>query len=426
MRTASGLARLLRLCRKEPRLAWLLLDNLITTFGASFTMIALPFLVMRLTGRALDLGITGAIEALPSIVFLFFFSGFLDKANPIRVLWICRALFVLINLGIGVLTWLDRMSIQIVYTLALIGGIVWAIAYPAGRAVFALYIRKRLVPTGNAVFSVASSLATMMLPLLAGTLILSSTGKNGLAIAFWIDAASVTVSLLLVAAVWRRGPVRGRTQDAATHAPSAGAKPAIAATPAGTIPRSYYAYLLLSSILVFGPVQILLPVLLIEHQDSRYFLVYIAQFAGIMAAATLASGANPTLPAVIRRILACWGLAILAYLLLARTTQLPWMLAAFALLAGASNFYGIHSLSWLQKTAPTDAIGREMTWFSAVTLGATPITALLTGYLVDAFRFTFAVQTLALSIGLATAIGALYLRMSGWTQNEFAKAAHRR
>ncbi|MGH8079843.1 MAG: hypothetical protein ACREP7_04655, partial [Lysobacter sp.] len=98
-------ARLWRLGRRDPRLGWLLLDNLITTFGASFTLIALPFLVMRLTGRALDLGLTAAIEALPSLVFLFLFRGFLDRADPAKVLWCCRALYVGINAALAALTW---------------------------------------------------------------------------------------------------------------------------------------------------------------------------------------------------------------------------------------------------------------------------------------------------------------------------------
>ena len=68
-------ARLWRLGRRDPRLGWLLLDNLITTLGASFTLIALPFLVMRLTGHALDLALTATLEALPRLPVKFAFRG---------------------------------------------------------------------------------------------------------------------------------------------------------------------------------------------------------------------------------------------------------------------------------------------------------------------------------------------------------------
>ncbi|ALN81371.1 MFS transporter [Lysobacter antibioticus] len=402
-------ARLWRIGRREPRFGWLLLDNLITTFGASFTLIALPFLVMRLTGSAFDLGLTAAIEALPSVLFLFFFGGFLDRANPIRVLWICRALYVVINASMGLLTWFGLMTIEIIYTLALFGGLVWAVAYPAGRASFGLYIRKGLLPAGNAVFAVASSLAMMLLPMLAGSLILASSDGHGLAIAFWIDALSVVASLWLLAAVRRRGPVRrpAQTGDAA----DASLANATAAASTQAIPRSYYLYLLVSTVLVFGPVQILLPVLLVEHGDTRYFLVYVAQFAGIAAAASFAGRASTGLAEVIAKLLSCWAVAALAYGLLAWNASLPTVLAAFCLLAGASNFYGIQSLSWLQRSAAAQRMGREMTWFSAATMGAMPLATLSTGLLLERLRFAATSQWLMTLIALCLLAGIVHLRL---------------
>ncbi|MGO1068196.1 MFS transporter [Lysobacter sp. CA199] len=422
-------ARLWRLARRDPRLGWLLLDNLITTFGASFTLIALPFLVMRLTGHALDLGLTAALEALPSLAFLFFFRGFLDRADPAKVLWICRALYVVLNAVLAVATWFGAMTIELIYLLALIGGLVWAVAYPAGRACFGLYIRKGLLPAGNAVFAVASSLATMALPMLAGGLILASDGERGLAVAFAIDAVCVALSLPLIAAVRRRGPVRKRetASEAGTHAAAAidtGPDPAPLAAGA-TIPRSYYAYLLASTVLVFGPVQILLPVLLVQRHDSRYLSIYIAQFAGIFIAAGLsAPGVPPALAAVLRKIVLCWSVAALAYGLLgwsamsgaAAAAQLPAALLAFGVLAGASNYYGIQSLSWLQRSADAHSMGREMTWFSAATMGAMPLATLLTGALIDRLHWAQTAQALAAAI-LAVALLAL-LHLPGLRQKK--------
>lgn len=396
------LARIARISRRDPRFGWLLLDNLITTFGASFTLIALPFLVMRLTGSALDLGLTAAIEALPSLLLLFCFRGLLDRADPARVLWWCRALYVAINAVLAITTLLGLISIGLIYLLALIGGLVWAVAYPAGRAAFGLYIRKGLLASGNAVFAVASSLATMALPVLAGSLILASDGDRGLAIAFAIDTASVALSLGLIAAVRRRGPVRSRESTVAIDT-----APDLAQ--ANSIPRSYYLYLLISTVLVFGPVQILLPVLLVERHDPRYFLIYAGQFVGIAIAASLAASATVAMHGVLRKIIACWGLAAIAYGLLAWNANLPAALLAFCLLAGASNFYGIQSLSWLQRSAEARRMGREMTWFSAATMGAMPLATLLTGAMVDRLRFANAVHWLALSIAAAALLSLMHL-----------------
>ncbi|WP_157754044.1 MFS transporter [Lysobacter capsici] len=397
------LLRIGRIGLRDRRFGWLLLDNLITTFGASFTLIALPFLVMRLTGSALDLGLTAAIEALPSALLLFFFRGALDRADPARVLWWCRALYVAINAALAITTWFGWISIELIYLLALISGLVWAVAYPAGRAAFGLYIRKGLLAAGNAVFAVASSLATMALPVLAGSLILASSGDHGLALAFAIDTASVAVSLLLIAAVRRRGPVRRRERSVETVAIDSDA---VAAT---QIPRSYYLYLLISTVLVFGPVQILLPVLLVERQDPRYFLIYAGQFVGIAIAAGLASTVGAAMHGVLRKILACWSLAALAYGLLAWNANLAVTLLSFCLLAGASNFYGIQSLSWLQRNADASRMGREMTWFSAATMGAMPLATLIAGWLIEREGRMHAAKWLAVLIVAAALAGAIHL-----------------
>ncbi|QCW25881.1 MFS transporter [Lysobacter enzymogenes] len=308
-------ARLWRIGRRDPRPRWLLLDNLITTFGAAFTLIALPFLVMRLSGRALDLGATAAIEALPSLLLLFCFRGALDRIDPARLLWWCRAAYVLINATLAVATWTQAITLPLIYALALIGGLVWAVAYPAGRACFGLYLRRGLLAPANAVFAVASSVAMMAMPMLAGGLILASSGPHALAAAFALDALCVAASLPLLAALRRRGPARGRDPATPAATPMSAADPPPRA--ARDIPRSYYLYLLASTVLAFGPVQILLPVLLVQRRDPAYLAIYAAQFTGIALAASAAARRVPTeIADTLRGVVLCWIGAACAYALL--------------------------------------------------------------------------------------------------------------
>jgi len=408
----SAAARLLRIGRRDRRLSWLLLDNLVTTFGAAFTLIALPFLVMRLSGRALDLGAVAAIEALPSLILLFGWRGALDRFDPARLLWWCRALYVAINVTLATATWFGAMTLELIYALALIGGIVWAVAYPMGRACFGLYLRRGLLAPANAVFAVVSSLATMAMPMLAGGLILSSSGPHALAAAFAVDALCVAASLPLIAALRRRGPARGR-EARADETVAATAKPAPAAAPA--IARSYYLYLLASSLLAFGPVQILLPVLLVQRHDPRYLAIYAAQFLGVSLAAALAARRPPErMERTLYGVAACWLAAALAYALLgwgAAAWPLAATVLAFGLLAAASNHYGIRSLSWLQRSADPRRMGREMTWFSAATMGAMPLSALATGWLIETRGLAGASLTLAAALVACALAGAAHLHL---------------
>lgn len=401
------LRRLWRIGRAEPRFRLLLLDNLATTLGASFTLVALPFLVMRLTGKAWDLGITMAIEAAPSLCLLLAFPRLLDRLDPLRTLRLCRCFFVAANAAIASLVWLGGISIVAVYVSTAIGGVVWAVAFPAGRAVFTLYVRKHWLSVGNAIFALVSAVATVVMPLLAGWMIFGSRGDAGLATAFGIDAICVGFSLPLLAALSRHGPVR---PSPGTPSSPAGTTPATSGAIA--IPRTFHAYVFASSVLVFGPVQVLLPVILARYRGGSYLLIYVVQCIGVGVASTVALRVASSFTGTARRMLACWAVAPAAYLLLRQASGPAMTLLAFFLLAVAATRHGIQSQSWLQRHVPSCDVGHEMTRFSAATLCGTPIAALLTGGLVDALGFDVATLILSLAITLAVLLGALHVHRS--------------
>ncbi|WP_285404579.1 MFS transporter [Luteibacter sp. ME-Dv--P-043b] len=404
------LRRLWRVGRREPRFKLLLLDNLTTTLGASFTLVALPFLVMRLTGKAWDLGITMAIEATPSLCLLLAFPRLLDRVDPLRTLRLCRWFFVIANAAIALLVWRGGMSIVAVYVSTALGGIVWAVAFPAGRAVFTLYVRKGWLSIGNAIFALVSAVATVVLPLVAGWLIFGTRGDTGLAVAFGIDAICVLCSLPLLAALRRHGPIR--------RSPGSPSSPRVttsATAKAIAIPRVFHAYVFASSVLVFGPVQILLPLILARHRGGSYLLIYVVQCMGVGVASTVAQRVAPSFPGTARRMLACWAVASTAYLLLCQASGPAVTLLAFLLFSFAAARHGIQSQSWLQRHVPSHDVGHEMTRFSAATLCGTPIAALLTGGAMDALGFEAATLVLSLAITLGVLLGAVHVHRLGET-----------
>jgi hypothetical protein len=404
------LRRVWRIGRSEPRFKLLLLDNLTTTLGASFTLVALPFLVMRLTGKAWDLGITIAIEATPSLCLLLAFPRLLDRVDPLQALRLCRWFFVVANAAIAALVWLGGMSIVVVYVSTALGGVVWAVAFPAGRAVFTLYVRKGWLSIGNAIFALVSAVATVVLPLVAGWLIFGTRGDTGLAAAFGIDAICVLCSLPLLAALSRHGPIRPSPGSSSSRGVTTSA-----AAEASTVPRAFHAYVFASSVLVFGPVQVLLPSILARHRGGSYLLIYVVQCMGVGVAGTLALRVAPSFPRTARRMLACWAGASAAYLLLWQASGPAMTLLAFLLLSVAAARHGIQSQSWLQRHAPSRDVGHEMTRFSAATLCGTPIAALLTGGVMDALGFEAATLMLSLAIMLGVLLGALHVHRLGET-----------
>lgn len=402
------LRRVWRIGRREPRFKLLLLDNLTTTLGASFTLVALPFLVMRLTGKAWDLGITMAIEAAPGLCLLLAFPRLLDRVDPLRTLRLCRWFFVVANAAIASLVWLGGMSIVVVYVSTALGGVVWAVAFPAGRAVFTLYVRKGWLSIGNAIFALVSAAATVVLPLVAGWLVFGTRGDVGLAVAFGIDAICVLCSLPLLAALSRHAPIR--------RSPGGPSSPRVTpsdTTGAAAIPRVFHAYVFASSVLVFGPVQVLLPLILARYRGGSYLLIYVVQCIGVGVASAVALRVAPSFRGTVRRMLACWAVASSAYLVLHQASGPAMTLLAFFLLAVAAARHGVQSQSWLQRHVPSRDVGQEMTRFSAATLCGTPIAALLTGGLMDALGFESATLILSLAVTLGVLLGALHVHRLG-------------
>lgn len=391
--------RIYRLCGKQASFRYLLLDNIVTTFGASFTMVALPFLLMRLSGKALDLGLASATEALPVLLLVRVYPYLLARYDALHLLRICRLLFVLVNAVIALLIWAGQISSMVIYCTSFIGGMVWALAFPAGRIVFAQYLRRAMLPAANAVFAVAASFAALLLPMCAGALILADSKLHGLALAFWLDACSVLLSMYLLAKLARLQK-RGQPNQASENAVSV-ATQANSSAP----PRKVLAAIFVAGIAIFGPAATFLPVLLVTQASQNTFFLYGAQLIGVLLSANLAAQAARNLRQLLHRLLLCWAVAAVAYFALSNSQHWLALSGIFALLAGAANFHALQSMLWLQTRYTGPPMARHISTACTFTLLATPGAALLSGVLIDTLQIPTAARWLALSVTIMLLLG---------------------
>lgn len=96
--------------------------NLVSFFGDQIYLIALPLIVLAITGSPLSMGIVAALERLPIIIQPF--TGVLaDRFNRKKILMICDlGRFVVVGL-MGSLHMIDALFIWEVYIGALIAGV---------------------------------------------------------------------------------------------------------------------------------------------------------------------------------------------------------------------------------------------------------------------------------------------------------------
>src|SRR5476651_85765 len=69
---------------------WLLGGGLVSMLGDQFSMLALPWLVLSLTGDSLSLGITVALMGGPRAVLVILGGTVADRYAPIRVMIISK------------------------------------------------------------------------------------------------------------------------------------------------------------------------------------------------------------------------------------------------------------------------------------------------------------------------------------------------
>ena len=122
----------------------LFVANLITGLGSGATYVALPFQVAELTGSYLHVGVIGALEFLPLIVFGLYGGVLADRVDRRRMILTTELVFgalVAILLGNALL---DRPAVWVIYVMTVLFVVVIGLQRPSLDAVL-----PRVVPPGD-------------------------------------------------------------------------------------------------------------------------------------------------------------------------------------------------------------------------------------------------------------------------------------
>src|SRR6266540_2552752 len=184
------------------RLLWI--GEGISLLGDQFYLIALPWLVLQLTGSALALGTILALASIPRAVFMLVGGAFVDRYSPRSVMiWSNFARFVLVAL-LAVLVLTTNTQMWMLYVLALAFGLADAFYFPAQTAIVPQLLSEDQLQAGNTFVQGTAQLSLFLGPMLAGALIAllghgTANGvpdMRGIGIAFGLDTLSFVASLL--------------------------------------------------------------------------------------------------------------------------------------------------------------------------------------------------------------------------------------
>ena len=163
------------------------------------TRLATSWLVYRLTGSALLLGIVGFSGQIPTFVFAPIAGVWVDRLDRRRVLVVTQFLAMLQSLALAALTLSRHINIQEIIWLSAFQGLINAFDMPARQA-FLLQMVEDKQDLGNAIALNSSmvNLARLVGPSLAGAVIAAS----GEGACFLIDGISYIAVIASLLAMW--------------------------------------------------------------------------------------------------------------------------------------------------------------------------------------------------------------------------------
>lgn len=401
----------------------------VSMLGDQFTLVALPWLVLKLTGDPAALGIVLAVMALPRAAFMLIGGAIVDRMSPRRVLLASRAANALFIALLAVLVLTNFIHMWMVYGLALGIGLSTAFAYPAGSAILPQLVEPRQLQSANALVMGMRQLSMFIGPLLAGLVISVGAGNShdqaltdarGMGLAFSIDAVSFLFSLASLFMIRIHSdshppqPVGGVLADVATG---------IRAIWADLPLRAFILYAAVVAVFVGGPVQVGLPVLANTRLDlgAASLGILMAANGGGILVGSFASGIGARLMRG-RLGLMVLGIDGLSGLVLAGLTLIHTTLTGAALLACIGVLAGIAQIAiftWIQRRVAQEMMGRTMSVLLFTFMGLGPVSAAVAGALLKVISLTalFAGAGLTLTVIALACLFSPQLRNIGVNQS---------
>src|SRR5271168_1979853 len=167
----------------------------VSLLGDQFYYVALPWLVLQLSGSALAMSTVLMTGAIPRALLMLMGGAVSDRISPRRIMIATALSRALLVTAIGTLLVLHRLQMRQLYLLAFAFGVADAFAMQAGSAYLPLLIEREQLVQANSVSQTTAQLITIVGPAPAAIVV----KLLGSASAFLLDALSFVA---IIAALW--------------------------------------------------------------------------------------------------------------------------------------------------------------------------------------------------------------------------------
>jgi MFS family permease len=344
--------------------------------GTWITRIATSWLIYRLTGSALLLGIVGFCSQIPTLFLAPVAGVFVDRWNRHRVLVVTQVLSMLQSLALAALALAGIITVAQVLALQVFQGVINAFDTPARQAFVVSMIEDRAdLPNAIALNSTMVNASRILGPSIGGVLI-AAVGEGWCFLADAISYLAVIASLLAMHTVHEERRGGTRLVDELT----AGFRYVTGFVPIRTV------LLLLALVSTMGmPYTVLMPAVAAKLlHGGPHTLGWLMTASGVGAlAGAFFLAARPSvvgLGRVIATASAVFGAALIAL----GASRALWLSLLIMPLIGAGFMVSLAASNTIVQTLTEEHLrGRVMAFYTMAFLGTAPLGSLMAGVLAD-------------------------------------------
>jgi MFS family permease len=180
--------------------------QLVSAFGSMITYVAVPEQIWELTHSSLAVGMLGAVQLVPLLVFALLGGAYADSMDRRKLLLVSEALLALGSLALAINSIVSTPSVTLVFLVSGAMSAANGFHRPALDALTPRLVDRDDLRAVSALSSLRYSLSAIAGPALGGILI----GKLGMVSTFSIDFVTYAVSMASLAAIRRIPPPEGK------------------------------------------------------------------------------------------------------------------------------------------------------------------------------------------------------------------------
>ena len=351
--------------------------------GDQFYNIAGAWLVLRLTGDPLALGLVIALGTIPRAIFTLIGGAITDRVSPRQVMLLSDIIRLFLTALMAVQIFTGTLQVWMIYVYSLVFGIVGGVFTPASMSMAPTLVPSEELQAGNSIMQGSMQLIGFAGPAVAGALIAAFPRQNigvGLAIAF--DALTFIVSVITL---WMMRA--GRQVTPSTAAPRASVWASIREGLGYMLKdpalRVMFILIAIANFAFGGPVLVGIPFLANTRfpQGAAAYGLIISGYAGGNLLGIILCGALPKLKQRMLKVFPVGmfllfgvGTASLAWI------GSSWLAFAVMLVMGVLNGYlSITLITGLQRNTPREMLGRIMSMVLLANLVFMPLSQTLAG-----------------------------------------------